>query len=712
MRRLLTTRRRPSFVPATARPALLLSALLACVPAQASEADEDIFSSFGDENFVSIATGKRQALQRAPAVASVITAEDIRAMGAKDLNEMLETVPGLHVGVNATGYNPMYIIRGIRSKLSPEFNAQVLMLVNGIPITNVFAGDRGQVWGGFPLESVQRVEVIRGPGSAIYGADAFAGTINIITKSAERAHGLDSGISYGSYDERRAWATAQHLFGSGFELFTSIEYRKTDGVDETIEADAQTTADTLFPPAASLAPGKTELRGESVDARLEVKKDLVKLRMSYAERINFGTGAGANQALDPEGEANAIRFSSDLTYRDPNFSEHWDVQAQLSYFDSQTKNDLVLAPPGANLPFNFPDGLIGNPNYSEKHWRTEFSGFFSGFDNHELRIGVGYQYLDQYRIEESKNFVIQLSPGPNPVAIPFPLGGVVDVTDTTPFNQEETRKIYYAFVQDEWAIAPDWSVTAGLRYDHYSDFGETINPRFALVWQTSYKLTTKLLYGRAFRAPSFVELFNINNPIALGNPNLDPEVIDTTEIAFNYAASTQLHFGLNLFYYEMQDIIRFEQNIAENTDDQTGHGLEFEASYSPFDNWRLTGNYAWQSSDDEQTDDEAPNVPRQQFYLRSDWEFISGMFANLQINHVMDRERAQGDSRSAVDDYTKVDLYLRATELLPSWEFAAGVKNLTDEDIYEPSLGTDPVPIPGDLPLGGRSYFAEIRKTF
>ena len=88
-------------------------------------------------------------------------------------------------------------------------------------------------------------------------------------------------------------------------------------------------------------------------------------------------------------------------------------------------------------------------------------------------------------------------------------------------------------LQDEWQLAPDWELTAGVRYDHYSDFGATLNPRAALVWQTSPRLTSKILYGRAFRAPAFDTLYAQNNPVGLGNDSLDPETIDTIELAKN-----------------------------------------------------------------------------------------------------------------------------------------------------------------------------------
>ena len=155
--------------------------LLLGLRAEAQTEEEEMALVYGDKSMVSIATGSAQPLRRAPSVATVITAEDIQALGAFDLDEVLETVPGLHVSRSPVVYSPIYVIRGIRSTV---VNPEVLMLVNGIPLTAAYGGDRGLNWGGWPVENIARIEVIRGPGSALYGADAFSGVINIITKTS------------------------------------------------------------------------------------------------------------------------------------------------------------------------------------------------------------------------------------------------------------------------------------------------------------------------------------------------------------------------------------------------------------------------------------------------------------------------------------------------------------------------------------------------
>ena len=229
--------------------------------------EEALIELYGDEEIISIATGSAQPISRAPAVATVITAKDIKEIGATDIDEALETVPGLHVSRGAAGYLPIYTFRGIYTSANP----QVLMLVNGISINNLFGGDRGRVWGGMPVEAISRIEVIRGPGSAVYGADAFAGVINIITKEASEIDGFEFGSRLGSFDTTDVWA----LYGgevAGFDIAFSAEFRDTDGQDEDIDADLASLQGT------SLAHVSVNTGTQNLDTRLSITKDNWKFR--------------------------------------------------------------------------------------------------------------------------------------------------------------------------------------------------------------------------------------------------------------------------------------------------------------------------------------------------------------------------------------------------------------------------------------------------
>ncbi|HDK02834.1 MAG TPA: TonB-dependent receptor, partial [Gammaproteobacteria bacterium] len=500
--------------------AVVFSSMMTVTFAQGQEV-EDLTQAYGGAQFVTIATGVRQPVATAPAVATVITARDIRKMGATDVDQALETVPGVHVSFSPQGYNSIYVIRGIYS----EFNPEVLVLINGIPITNLYVGNRGEAWGGMPVEDISRIEIIRGPGSALYGADAFAGVINIVTKTANEIHGTEVGVRGGNFDSHGGWV----LHGSDYDgtnVALSLQADSTGSFDGTIGQDAQTAFDQLFGTRVSLAPGPVNTARTRIDARLDLSRRHWRFRAGFQGRQG-GVGVGGASALDPIGRGDSHRFNADLTYRTLDLSPNWDLKARLSYFDVATKTDLVLFPPGA-FGGTFSNGVIGNPDVFERQGRLDLSAFYTGFRRHRVRIGTGVFYGDMYKTRETKNFTI------GPGGIPTPLGGLVDVSQSAPFIRPHHRTDAYVYLQDEWDFVRDWALTAGVRYDRYSDFGGTTNPRLALVWQARYDLTAKLLYGRAFRAPSFAELFSINNPVGLGNPNLKPETINTAELAFDY----------------------------------------------------------------------------------------------------------------------------------------------------------------------------------
>ncbi len=719
------TKRRAAGIVAS----LLVTQSAAAMGDMLARNDEEAFrSSYGDEEMVTIATGVRQDRSKAPAVASVITAEDIKEIGATDLDQVLETVPGLHVAHDPAGYNPIYTFRGIYASSNP----QVLMLINGIPITNLFHGDRGQVWGGMPVESIARIEIIRGPGSAVYGADAFAGVINIITKTSRDIPGTEVGARVGSFSTRDAWVLHGGAIGR-YAVAFMVEYHETDGQKGIIDQDGQSLLDSAFSSTASLAPGPVSLSRRNLDVRLDVSREKWRIRAGLQKRSNFGNGAGVAQALDPSNRLASERWNADVTYHDADFTRNWDVSATLSYFQTsqEVENNLVLFPPGTVLPIGsdgninkvspvglvtFTDGLIGNPENYERHIRFNVSAFYSGFDDHLIRIGAGMHYGDLYKVNESKNF------GPGVIdGSTTPIDGTLtNVSGTSNvFLLPGIRRDYYVFAQDSWSLRKKWELTYGLRYDDYSDFGGTANPRVALVWSATQRFTTKWLYGRAFRAPSFAQMRNINNPVALGNPSLKPETIETLEWAFNYRPVDTVNLGLNLYSYRWDDIIIFmpdpsgTTSTAQNAGEQTGSGVELEADWQPSRDFRVVGNYSYQDSTDRTTGHAAGYAPQQQFYIRAVWNFLPEWQVVPQFNYVMGRKRAAGDNRPGIADYRTVDLTLRRKTLLDDWEVALIVRNLLDADARDPSPAGNPVAaIPNDLPLPGRTVLGEIRYKF
>ena len=684
--------------------ALALLPLSAAHAQAAASEEEELALVYGDKSTISIATGSQQPLRRAPAVATVITAQDIAAMGATDLDEVLATVPGLHVGRASTAYPPLYVIRGIYS----DFNAQTLVLHNGVPMTTMFVGNRGNLWAGLPVANIARIEVIRGPGSALYGADAFAGVINIVTKSAADIDGTEFGAHAGSFETWNAWL--QHGSRQGaLDVAGYLRVGHTDGFRRTVEADAQSALDPLFGTRASLAPGPVNTGYDALDASLDVGFEKLRLRTGYKVRDDVGSGSGVAYALDPVGKGRSERLNVDVSWNDIELAPHWRLGLAASYFRYVNKfpTPLRLYPPGA-FGGAFPNGMFGAPNTWERQVRTSAVVSYGGWSGHQWRFGVGHDDLDMYRTQEFKNFSFN---GSVPVPVPTPGGEVIEFPVEDSFVTPHRRTVSYVYMQDEWSFARDWTLTGGVRHDAYSDFGGTTNPRLALVWDASLDLTAKLLYGRAFRAPAFVEQHSINNPVNRGNPALKPEVINTYELAFAWQATPATQWNLNLFRYDTKNLIRTSDTgggtaTFNNVGAQRGHGLELEATHDVSRQLRLAGHYAYQCSTDETTGSDAGYAPHHQLFARADWSFASGWLLSGQVKHVADRERAAGDTRPKISDYTTADLTVRST-VARGWDFAASVRNLFDADVREPSLAPGTA-LPNDLPMAGRSFHLQL----
>lgn len=648
---------------------------------------------------VIIATGTEQTIEEAPSVVTVVTADDIKKAGATNLAEVLETIPGVHIRYNHFGFRPLIRMRG-----SPS--TQTLLMVNGNPMKDLVWAF-GIFWKGIPTSAIERVEVIRGPGSALYGADASAGVINVITKTASRIEDTEVGARVGSFDTRTAWMQTGGEW-QGFEMGLTAEFSTTDGHDPDIDIDGQTRLDNIYDSNASLAPDEAHYGWDNQDIRFSMANEHWRFLASYMKHDDLETGMTGAGNLDPVTSADDERYDVDLIYKNDHFRKNWGLEAKLHYQDLNysSGDGFQENPPGATFADGtYPDGLINHMDSSERQLHFATSGLYSGFRDHKVRLGAGYKWQDLYEVEQQRNF----GQGPDGNTLP-PGGPIVDVSDTPyAFAPEKTRRIRHFFIQDVWSISDDWQLTMGARYDHYSDFGDTVNPRLALIWNTTEQLTTKLMYGEGFRAPSFQELY-ADTSRTLANSNLDPEESETLELSFTYQASKTLDVGMSIFSFEITDFIRAQPSGQsrpqfQNTGKHEVVGVELEASWQVSKHLKISGNYTYRDPDDNEF--RVAEEPEQDAYLRSDWQFAPGWHWNMQANWVADRERPDNDSRSDIDDYIVADTTLRYNGL-DRWEFAASIRNLFDEDAREQTGRS----IPNDLPRPERNYYAEIRYKF
>jgi outer membrane receptor protein involved in Fe transport len=638
---------------------------------------------------VSISTDTRQPRATAPSVVTVITADDIKATGATNLVEVLESVPGIHVRTNQFGYRPLIEFRGANA-------TQTLLMVNGNSMRDLMWGF-GIFWKGLPTSIIDRVEIIRGPGSALFGADASTGVINVITRTAGKIDNTEVGARVGSFDSKSAWMQTGGNWG-GFDVGMTAELHSTDGHDPFIGQDPDGDA------------GTAGIGWKNMDLRFSAARDDWRLHVDYARHDDLETGLTGAGVLDPVTSGEDSRLNVDLLYSNADFSRAWGLDAELRFqhLDYSSGEGFQERPPGyenTNGADNIADGihvngLINRQNAAERRFAAEISGLYRGFEDHAVRVGAGYTWQDLYKVGHFANYGLDAS------GVMIPLNSpLVDLTDSPyAFAPEKSRRIHHLFLQDVWTINDDWELTAGLRYDHYSDFGNTLNPRLALVWKSTDRLTTKLLYGQAFRPPSFQELYSPTS-WSLPNPDLQPERSETIELSFGYAASRDLNLGVNLFHYLQEDFIRSVDGQFQNSGEHTIKGIEFELLWQVTRDLRLAGNYTIRDPQD--NDLRFPYEPEEDAYVRADWRFRPHWNLNLQANWIGERDRSGVDARAPAGDYLVADATVRYSGL-SHWEFAASVRNLFDEDAREYMRSS----VPDDLPLAGRSFYLEARYEF
>jgi len=645
---------------------------------------------------VTISTNTKQTIASSPAVVTVVTAQDIKATGATNLVDILEGVPGIHVRYSPFANRPLVQFRGANA-------TQTWLMVNGASVRDLMWGF-GIFSKGFPVSIIERVEIIRGPGSALYGADASAGVINVITKTAGTIENTEAGVRAGSANTKTGWMQYGEDW-NGYEIGLTADIFTTDGHDPFIETDGQSAQDQNFGTNVSLAPDSAQYGWRNEDIRLSVAKDHWRLLADYSRQSDLEIGLTGAGVLDPVTRAEASRYNVDLFYNNESFSEDWGLDAELRYSNLYyTSGDgFQERPPGfTDATGTYPDGVINQMRSAERRLTFETTGLYSGFDDHSLHLGVGHIWQDLYSVEQ------WINSGTGPDGNPLPPGGpLVDVSDTPyAFAPESTREISYLFLQDIWTLSDGWELTAGARYDDYSDFGETLNPRLALVWQSTDRLTTKLLYGQAFRAPSFQELY-AETSFALPNAELEPERSKTVELSFSYMASRRLLLGLNVYHFKQTDLIRAvgTPRQFQNTGDHEIRGVELEARWQATRDLRISANYTHR--DQEVTEYRALDEPDEDAYLRADWAFLPNWNWNMQSSWIGERPRASADLRPPVDDYWLTDTTVRYSGL-NNWEFAASVRNLLNVDAREYTGQS----IPNDLPLPGRNYYAEMLYRF
>ncbi len=562
---------------------VLLSIVLGALNLFAEETKpiEDELLFFEEEaTQLSIATKHLQTVREAPAIVSVVTEQEIRNMGARNLLDILRRVPGF--GTTIGYYGKMeFEIRGIKDPAS----SRVLLLIDGIPSNDNLTGGLDWAIPHIAVDNIRRIEIIRGPGSALYGSSAFSGVINVVTKQGKEVAGVIVSGGRGTFDTSRYNLQAGKRWGD-LDLAFFADYNRTDGPVLKIEQDILGNA------------GVTDYDLNRLDVGLKVGYKELTLNTRWL-KVERGPYIGIAFAVNDETDLDFTTHLSELAYRH-SFGEK--VAFTARGYVRQTVQNLSweILPEGTG-PFT--DGMIGNPSGKDQNRGAELQFDYRWADPHRLTIGSVVERKQIYGTRHITNF--------DPLT-GAPLGSLQDITDGGNFILEKTRDIWAAYLQDEWNVTEKINLVAGVRHDHYSDFGGTTNPRVAAVWQFAQAWDAKLMYGTAFLAPPFGSLYLINNPTQLGNPNLDPEKMRTYEASVGYTAGEtegRISYFNNDFDNKIQPLLQPSGVVVYgNRGGASVQGVEIEVKQRFGLGAEAYANYTYQKTEDTETQREVADV--------------------------------------------------------------------------------------------------------
>ncbi|WGO98777.1 TonB-dependent receptor [Saccharophagus degradans] len=706
--------------PQRIRKGILLSLFVGAFSQTAYTSENDPLFELSLEELLQIkvvtaASGYEQKLADAPGSVTVITKHEWQAAGARALEDVLDMVPGVHISKTTTGLVAnKSVIRGI----SGTFGQQVLVLIDGIPIK--YRQDSGQAVGSrIALAGFERVEVVRSPGSAIYGADAVGGVINLVSNKQ-----LDNTLTLrtGEYNTHDIEWTHQHNFEEGAWRITAAHQRSDDDPDKIATADLQTVFDNVFGTDASQAPGRVDEHYaiDQINAQLDWHK--LSLQVHYWNNSDKGVGSGVAAALDNKGIASLTDTQFNASY-----SLYNDAQQSLvlngAYNEQQSRTFLYVFPAGTQLPigtdgnidFNepvnvvtFTDGYIGTPGNNSS--ATDLNAtYLVHLGKHDTRVQIGHQ-KQSYKAVERKNFGPSIIDGSQTVVD----GTLTDVSNTPyVYIPPSDRDLTYLSFEDTWQISSDFRASLGMRYDQYSDVGSTFNPRINLQWHASKNITLNTYGGTAFRAPSFTELYAQNNPAGVGNPNLKPEKARTFQSGINstirFNKSTDV--TVNIYQYKINNIIEFVSQaesgiqLASNTGEQAGWGSELIANWQFDKKLLIKGHYSYLDARDK-FDNRLSDVPVHTFYIQGHYKLATHWQLFAKSKWLSERPRKPGDPREALEGYNITSLNLAWAQ--SRYSAALSISNAFDTDAREPSTGS----LPDDYPLAGRQAMLSVSYNY
>ncbi|MCP4346694.1 MAG: TonB-dependent receptor [Desulfobacterales bacterium] len=666
------------------------------------------------ETFVITASRVWEHISKSAASITVVTDEQIRQMGARHLMDVLRTVPGMSFHRRGDGQYKIDT-RGIGKSAGQD----ILLMINSHPINENFTGSAVWTHDTMIVENIKQIEFIRGPGSALYGANAFSGVINIITKDGQDIDGVQISASRGSYN------TQQYnlLFGKTFkdiEFAVNFNFYETDGFEGYIERDRQTYLDNLLGTNASLAPGYTSDHEKKNDISFKGRYKKLTFDARYVDRERDQT-ISMLDALSDECHDGWDDYYLNLGY-DMNIWERFDTNVKVyrnhNYFHSYYKifpnGTRVITPDGIEI---LPEGMIGVPSNKNARTGIEIQTTYKPNISNTIVTGITYERMKQYDVRLKANYLYTDSS-----TVIKPLDFVVDITDRQNYNKSVSRTFKAVFFENIWDINDDVRFTVGARYDSYSDFGDSLNPRAGLIWRFGKDYNLKILYGRAFRAPSFYELYNKNNPLIEGNSDLKPEKIETYELSAG-AEFTFFNAQITGFQNTIKDNIDIfqlaeSQGKFKNEDSLRINGAEAELKLDFGKGIYFAMNYTYQDCKNWDTRERLYFIPKHKGNIMANIRLSKYLNLYSDFHFQKDFTREEGDDRDSHPGISIFNTTVIAKQFIPGYEkleIRGSVYNLFDKSYTFPyeiiRIGEEIRTVP-DLPMDGRNFILEVRYTF
>ncbi|HXT11958.1 MAG TPA: TonB-dependent receptor [Candidatus Angelobacter sp.] len=581
-----------------------------------------------------------QKATEAPSSTTVITSDQIKRYGWRTLGDLLESVQGFYIS-----YDRNYQFLGARGVNLGDFNSRILLLVNGHRVNNDL-NDGAFIDTAFilDLDLIDRVEIIRGPGSVLYGNNAFFGVINVITRQGKQVDGVEASTTYGSFNSYSGRATIGKQFTNGVQLMLSGSYYNSDGPENLFFRQFDTPAQNNGIAHKKDQDGYGSFFG-SVGYR-----DFT-LEGAYIDRVKGNPTAQYATTFDNS----RLRTDDDRGYvvlkYAHQFNDDLDVSAN-AYYD---RSDFGI---------QYPQPLLSAEKQTGQWAGLEAQVNKKIMGRHILTLGA--EYRDDF--DQSRRVFQPMS------------GGAFT-------NVDRSRRNYGIFAQGEFTIITNrLHLNAGVRYDQYGDFNPSVSPRAALIYNPVEQTTLKFIYGTAFRDPNFLELSAPNFQ------GIKPEKITSYEGVYEQEIGYGLRSSVSGYYNRMDDLIDFESGSFTNFNaDTLGTELALEGKWKDGIQGRLS--YTLQHTEYRETQRGLVDSPTHMVKLNVSvpvWQ--DKVFAGLEVQYTSARHTVFTDLLSGqtvpggdAPGFTVVNLTLFSQNLAKNLEASAGIYNLLDTRYFDPA---------------------------